>query len=63
MTDRPSPPPNDQNDAPEIQELHKKVDALLDTPVARESDAWPLPLETPVTDAGQGYEPQRHAPE
>lgn len=58
MTERNNDSPNDQ---PDIEELHKKVDALLDTPVAKESEAWPLPIEGAHADTGQGYEPQAPA--
>ena len=39
----------------ELDELHQRVDAILDLPVAKESDAWPLPLTDTLDDQRVGY--------
>ena len=31
--------------AQELDKLHEKVNAMLDVPLPKEGDAWPLPVE------------------
>ena len=42
------PSDNTHPDAPsaeKLEKLHKKVNALLDVPLPKEGDAWPLPVK------------------
>lgn len=41
--------------ASELDELHQRVDALPDLPIAKEADAWPLPLTDTHGDHRVGY--------
>lgn len=40
---------------PEFDELHQRVNALLDLPIAKEGDAWPLPLKDTFDDQSVGH--------
>ncbi len=37
---------NNTADTHTLAELHERVNALLDMPLPKEGDAWPLPLQT-----------------
>ena len=39
----------------ELDELHQRVNALLDLPIAKEGDAWPLPLTDKLDDQSVGH--------
>lgn len=42
-----------------LEKLHERVEALLDTPLPKESEAWTLPVDEAVRDvSAPGYEPQ-----
>ena len=40
---------------PELDELHQRVNALLDMPIAKEGDTWPLPLTDKLDDQNVGH--------